>query len=66
MVCLSGSHQLCTELVGGPRGSDTDVLYLNVVGMDVLVVNSLDAAIDLFEKRSAIYADRVWSRNICS
>ena len=36
------------------------MLYLDVIGMDVLVVNSLEAAIDLFERKSAVYADRVW------
>ena len=40
-------------------GSGTDVLYLNVIGMDMLVVNSVDAAIDLFERKSSTYADRV-------
>lgn len=41
-------------------GLDTDVLYLDVMGMDMLVVDSVDAAIDLLEKKSSTYADRVW------
>jgi len=40
-------------------GLGTDVLYLDVIGMDMLIVNSVDAAIDLFEKKSSTYADRV-------
>lgn len=36
------------------------MLYLDVLGMDMLVVNSVGAAIDLFEKKSLTYADRVW------
>ncbi|KAG9219881.1 hypothetical protein CCMSSC00406_0010053 [Pleurotus cornucopiae] len=35
-----------------------DVVYLRIFGRNLLVLNSLEAAIDLFEKRSAIYSDR--------
>ncbi|KAL4257795.1 cytochrome P450 family protein [Pleurotus pulmonarius] len=35
-----------------------DVMYLRVFGRNLLVISSLEAAIDLFEKRSAIYSDR--------
>lgn len=38
---------------------DSDVIHLNLAGTHVLVVNSREAAFELFEKRSAIYSDRV-------
>ena len=41
-------------------GLDTDVLYLDVLGTDILVVNSVDAAVDLFERKHSTYADRVY------
>lgn len=52
----SGLPRLHAEPFVGP---DTDVLYLNLIGRDVLVVNSVDAAIGLFETKSSAYADRV-------
>jgi hypothetical protein len=38
---------------------DSDVIRLNLAGSDVLVVNTHDAAFELFDRRSAIYSDRV-------
>jgi hypothetical protein len=43
-------------------GLGTDILYLDVVGMDILVMNSVDAAVDLFERKSLTYANRVTVR----
>jgi len=37
---------------------DSDVIRVNVLGTNIIVVNSLDAATDLFDKKSAIYNDR--------
>lgn len=37
---------------------DSDLIYLNFSGTPVVVVHSLQAATDLFEKRSALYSDR--------
>ena len=39
--------------------SETDVLYLNVLGADQIILNSNQAISDLLDKRSAIYSDRV-------
>lgn len=39
--------------------SDSDVIRLNVLGKNVLIVNTYEAANELFEKRAAIYSDRV-------
>jgi hypothetical protein len=38
----------------------SDVIHLNLLGTHLLVVNTPDAAVELFDKRSAIYSDRVW------
>ena len=45
------------KLILGP--SDTDVLYLNHLGIDQIILNSNGAISDLLDKRSAIYSDRV-------
>ncbi|KAH9834604.1 cytochrome P450 [Rhodofomes roseus] len=37
---------------------DSDVIYLNLAGTPVVVVNTIDAAYELFERRSALYSDR--------
>ena len=41
--------------------SGTDVLYFNVPGMDIVVLSTSEAVIDLLERRSAIYSDKVRS-----
>ncbi len=35
-----------------------DLVYMRVFGISILVVNTFEAANDLFEKRSAVYSDR--------
>ena len=37
----------------------TEVLYLRLLGEDIVVLNSNEAITDLIEKRSSIYSDRV-------
>ena len=37
-----------------------DVIYLNVLGKSIVMLNSYQAANDLMEKRSSIYSDRPW------
>ena len=39
--------------------TDSDVIHLDLLGTHLLVVNTREAAFELFEKRSAIYSDRV-------
>ena len=39
-------------------GIDSDIIYLNLAGTPVVVVNSLDAAYELFERKSSLYSDR--------
>ena len=36
----------------------SDVLYLNLMGQPVVILNSAQSAIDLMDKRSSIYSDR--------
>ncbi|PPQ85587.1 hypothetical protein CVT25_000031, partial [Psilocybe cyanescens] len=44
-------HKWCKEL-------DTDILYLNVAGTSIVVLDSAEAVLELCEKRSSIYSDR--------
>ncbi|KAJ3510173.1 hypothetical protein NMY22_g16052 [Coprinellus aureogranulatus] len=48
--------EACTEKPSAPPGSD--VIYLNLLGQDIIVLNSLTACRELLEKRSAIYSSR--------
>ncbi|KAF9260636.1 cytochrome P450 [Marasmius fiardii PR-910] len=36
----------------------SDIIYLNMFGSSVVILNSMEAAQDLFDKRSSIYSDR--------
>ena len=36
----------------------SDIIRLNVLGTNIVVLNSLELANDLFDKRSAIYSSR--------
>ncbi|KAF8897015.1 cytochrome P450 [Mucidula mucida] len=44
----------------------SDIGYYNVAGQDVIVVNTIDAANELFVKRSSIYSDRPTSFMVVS
>lgn len=37
---------------------ESDIIYLNLLGQHVIVLNSLQSAVDLLDKRGAIYNDR--------
>jgi len=39
-------------------GLDSDILYFNVLGRPIIVLNSVEAAHELLDKRGANYADR--------
>ena len=41
------------------RELDSDIIFLELLGNNIVVLNSAEAASDLLEKRSAIYSDRV-------
>ena len=38
---------------------DTDILYLNLLGKDMIILNSTKTISDLLDKRSKIYSDKV-------
>ncbi|THU90783.1 cytochrome P450 [Dendrothele bispora CBS 962.96] len=40
------------------RKYNSDIIYLNICGTSIVVVNSLEVADDLFDKRSSIYSNR--------
>ncbi|KAF8157199.1 cytochrome P450 [Crassisporium funariophilum] len=44
-------HQWCKDF-------DTDILYLNVAGVSIIVLDTSEAATELLEKRSSIYSGR--------
>ncbi|KAF5349136.1 hypothetical protein D9756_009447 [Leucocoprinus leucothites] len=37
---------------------DTDILHVSVMGTDIIVLDTAEAAFELFERRSSIYSDR--------
>lgn len=41
--------------------AETEVMYLNMFGTDMVVLNSSEAIADLLDKKSAIYSDKVTS-----
>ncbi len=57
---MSPSHDHAARwmLTAGRVATDSDIIHLNLAGTPVIVVNSAQAAHDLFEKRSSLYSDR--------
>lgn len=49
--CLFKTGITCTP--------DTDILHLDMMGSHLVVLNSSNVAIDLLERRSVMYSDRV-------
>ncbi|OCH89273.1 cytochrome P450 [Obba rivulosa] len=41
------------------RKSYGDIIHMSVFGQTIIILNSLDAVVDLFEKRSSNYSDRL-------
>ncbi|EEB98550.1 hypothetical protein MPER_01919, partial [Moniliophthora perniciosa FA553] len=37
---------------------NTDIIYLNVAGTPIVILNSFEASFELMEKRSSVYASR--------
>ena len=42
----------------------TDILYLNVAGTSIVVLDTAEAVLELLEKRSSIYSDRYLSASV--
>ncbi len=38
--------------------AESDIIYLNLLGQPVIVLNSVKAAVDLLDKRGTVYSDR--------
>jgi hypothetical protein len=38
--------------------SGSDVIYLNILGQGIIILDSPEAIMDLLERRSSIYSDR--------
>ena len=49
-ICWTRNLMPCVE---------TEVMYLNMFGTNIVVLNSSEAIADLLDKRSAIYSDKV-------
>lgn len=48
-----------TRLIFWSLPQDSDVIYLSIPFKPVIILNSVKAALELFEKRSEIYSDRL-------
>lgn len=51
ITCYILIHQMA-PMIG------SDIVYLSGLGMNIIVLNSLEATSELFDKRSQIYNDR--------
>ncbi|KAF8661199.1 hypothetical protein AX16_001479 [Volvariella volvacea WC 439] len=47
------------------KPTDPDILYLNIAGQDVVILNSIDAAEELLERRSASFSSRPRFTMVC-
>ena len=52
------SPHLDANVLTGFHGYIGDVIYVNVLGQEMIILNSSEAAVELFDKRSANYSDR--------
>ena len=55
--CVADGLALCAVL-NGAVAPGSGLLYYSAWGKPFVVINSHDVAVDLLERRSAIYADR--------
>ncbi|KAJ1300392.1 hypothetical protein OPQ81_005211 [Rhizoctonia solani] len=51
-----GPEQVAYMILG--KELKSDIIYLNLLGHDIVVLNSPRAALDLLERRSSVYSDR--------
>ncbi|KAJ7765339.1 cytochrome P450 [Mycena metata] len=57
VLSMPSSHEWITFSQWGKKYG-SDIIHLDVLGTSIVVLNSYNAAIDLLDKRSAIYSDR--------
>lgn len=56
-VCLYSTPPTPTAKRGGPD----DILHVESFGKHFIIINSLEDAVELLEKRSGIYSDRPYA-----
>jgi hypothetical protein len=60
-VMNTGADHACVYcLVLTRERVDSEIVHFSIMHDHVVVLNSAEAASDMFEKRSAIYSDRPW------
>ena len=53
-------------LLANPYSQDSHIIHLSALGIDFVILDSFDDAIELLERRSSIYSDRsVVSQSFC-
>ena len=55
---IYGKTFVINDLLQQITGHSGDMIYLNVLGQHIVIIRSLEAIADLFEKRSSNYSDR--------
>lgn len=55
MLSAQSPAQLIKRLLIG------DIMYINILGQPMIVIGSVDIALELMDKRSGIYSDRPFS-----
>lgn len=53
-----GAHSVYQALAASHPPSDTDIIHLDAMGTDIIVLDSYQACVDIFEKRSSLYSGR--------
>jgi hypothetical protein len=54
---MYGGLELFTQLLIR-RSQDSNIIHLGALGLDFVILDSFDDAVELLEKRSSIYSDR--------
>lgn len=44
--------------ISSDADTESDIIYVNLLGQPVIVLNSVKSAVDLLDKKGAIYSDR--------
>jgi hypothetical protein len=52
------SRPCCRLAEGALTSADSNILHIQGAGLNVVVLNSQEAAVELMDKRSAIYSSR--------
>lgn len=60
MVCRSDPHDRFSDAYG-PDCFVGDVMHLRIFGQPMIILGSVQAALDLLEHRSTLYSDRVYA-----